>query len=124
MKKKIFTMLALSFIIGGVVSASTMHYYSDLLYSQKSRMSEELGEKYTERMDEIKFQVHNDMVMFVETERLRVEKEAEEYLHQKLNTEQTMLMQEHSSKIQQTADDLLQELKSEIDELVGTETKG
>lgn len=117
MKKKIFSFVVLSFIFGGVVSATAINYYADLLYAQKDQMSDIVKDEYEEKMDHAQFQVHNDMIMFVETERERIQKEAIDYMNEKVQQEQSDLMLEHSQAIEKAADDILDQLKQDIDQL-------
>lgn len=117
MKKEVFVLTAIAFLIGSSVTFAATNYYADMLENQHGQMEAQVEKEYQERIEEIGNQVHHDMVMFVETERQRVLGEAQTYMKQNLDQVQKDRMNAHADAIQSEADRILEELKTKIDEL-------
>ncbi|WP_404452717.1 hypothetical protein LG329_01015 [Virgibacillus necropolis] len=117
MKKKVIALTVIAFLIGGSMTFAATNYYAKMLENQQGQMEAQIEKEYQERIEEIGTQVHHDMVMFVETERLRVLDEAQAYMKQKLDQVQTDRMNAHADAIQAEADRILEELKRKVDEL-------
>lgn len=116
MKKKILVLVAVgSLLVGSGVTFAMTNYYYQLLLDQSDSIKQELSDHYDEEIERIGTQVHNDMVMYVETKKNEVVTNAHSYLDDKLVNEQQDRMNEHTKEIDKAADQLEAELKAYID---------
>lgn len=121
-KKTMIVALVLSFMLGGVSTyAATKNYYAELLLNQKEQIQNELKEVYQERNKHTGKQVHNDMVMYVETKRQDILDEMHAYIDEKIGSDVNNRLNEHTKHVDEAADQLVKELKEYIDSLGETE---
>lgn len=99
------------------VYAGVTHYYSELLYNQKSQMEVELKEEFDEMEQYYGELNHRNLVLYVDDKRVEIIDNVKRYINEDVAEESEERLNEHTRLIDEVAERLERELMEYVNQL-------
>lgn len=121
MKKKLIAIIAATFIIGsiaGVAGASAINQYVQMLLNSKDEIVEDMESRFNNKIKEADKEVDNMMTDIVNNRKEHVKDEAAKYMDNKIDAYVQEEVSSHTKEVDKATNDLLNDVKKEIDTMI------